>query len=399
MKIAVLHNSISPAERPEDLDVLVQRDAVMQALTGLGHQATSLSATLDLELLRSNLMDHSPDVVFNLVEALGGTDRLMALVPLLLDASGLKYTGCPAESILASGNKISAKQRMRSLGLPTADWYLADSPPSCAAQFIPGPYILKPIFEHASHGIHDASIVEAKDLQQLLQAVASLSNTLGTPHFAEQYIHGREFNLSLLSAGQVPAVLPHAEILFVDYPEGKPHIVGYEAKWQPESFEYFNTPRRFDFPAADEPLLNRLAALSLQCWNAFACCGYARVDFRVSAEGHPLVLEVNANPCLAPDAGFAAALERAGTPYATAIEGIVDVAVLLACSKNFPRSGPIFLLKTPSRQQFRQNSCAVAVTLRFHPQPVYDCQPRIAQGCIFGQDNMLTKLQSGTSTS
>ncbi len=42
--------------------------------------------------------------------------------------------------------------------------------------------------------------------------------------------------------------------------------------------------------------------------------------------GRPLILEVNANPCLAPDAGFAAALVRADIPFTTAVERILAAA-------------------------------------------------------------------------
>ena len=66
-------------------------------------------------------------------------------------------------------------------------------------------------------------------------------------------------------------------------------------------------------------LAARAQRLALACWQLFALDGYARVDFRVDGSGMLFVLEINANPCLSPDAGFAAALEQAGIGYAEAI--------------------------------------------------------------------------------
>ena len=63
--------------------------------------------------------------------------------------------------------------------------------------------------------------------------------------------------------------------------------------------------------------------LARACWDLFALDGYARVDFRVDASGLPFVLEINANPCLSPDAGFAAALARAGIGYGDAIGWLI----------------------------------------------------------------------------
>ena len=87
-----------------------------------------------------------------------------------------------------------------------------------------------------------------------------------------------------------------------------------------------HTPRRFDFAAADLPLLTRLKDIARNCWRAFGLRGYVRVDFRIDATGRPFVLELNANPCLSPDAGFAAALSRAGIPFVAAIGRIVREA-------------------------------------------------------------------------
>ncbi len=149
------------------------------------------------------------------------------------------------------------------------------------------------------------------------------------PCFAEQFITGREFNLSVLAGPNGPQVLSPAEIDFSAFPPGKPRIVGHKAKWQADSFEFNNTPRRFDFAPADAPLLDELHRLAANCWMLFDLHGWVRVDFRVDAQGQPWILEINANPCLSPDAGFAAALEREGVPFDQAMRQIVADALHL----------------------------------------------------------------------
>ena len=71
-------------------------------------------------------------------------------------------------------------------------------------------------------------------------------------------------------------------------------------------------------------LLEELKALSYLCWRAFELRGYARVDFRVDENNKPYVLEVNANPCISPDAGFIAAAEHAGMSYREVIKRIIS---------------------------------------------------------------------------
>ena len=67
--------------------------------------------------------------------------------------------------------------------------------------------------------------------------------------------------------------------------------------------------------------------LALECWRLFGLQGYVRVDFRVDQAGQPWILEINTNPCLSPDAGYAAALAEAGLDYDDAIRRIVERAV------------------------------------------------------------------------
>jgi D-alanine-D-alanine ligase len=66
--------------------------------------------------------------------------------------------------------------------------------------------------------------------------------------------------------------------------------------------------------------------MAIRCWKHFGLAGYARVDFRVDEAGTPFVLEINTNPCIAPDAGFAAALSRAGISFEDAVQAILSNA-------------------------------------------------------------------------
>ena len=81
-----------------------------------------------------------------------------------------------------------------------------------------------------------------------------------------------------------------------------------------------------DFCPEDSFLLSQLQDIAKNCWHLFGLRGYARVDFRVDKDGNPWVLEINANPCLSLEAGFAAAIELAGVKYHKAIEYIVNDA-------------------------------------------------------------------------
>ena len=47
------------------------------------------------------------------------------------------------------------------------------------------------------------------------------------------------------------------------------------------------------------------------------------MDFRVDENGNPWVLEVNTNPCIAPDSGFVAAANQADLTFKQIIERII----------------------------------------------------------------------------
>ncbi len=313
--LPVLHGAA--ADRPDEADTIATAKAVAAALQRLGYHSKVIRVGLDLGQL-SGLSARRPVLLFNLVEALDGDSALAHMVPATLDHFGLGYTGNGVEAHHLTLTKPAAKRAMAAAGLPTPTWSLDGS------GFARGEkVIVKSQTEHASLGIDADSVVSAENAQR---EILAREQRFGGAFFAEAFIEGREFNLSLLETAEGVRVLPHAEILFVDFPEGQPRIVDYDAKWNPHAAAYVNTPRSFDFPAHDLALHDELQQLALAAWELFGLSGYARVDFRVDAQDCPSILEVNLNPCLAPDAGFMAAAERAGLDYDSVIAAIVDAA-------------------------------------------------------------------------
>jgi len=327
MRVVIVHDRIAEtaAATADQMDVLEQAKAVGRALGDLGHESMCLALSMDMNALARDLRRLKPDLVFNLVESVEGHGRLLHLAPALLELLGIRYTGSSADTLYMTSNKLITKRILAGAGIPTPPgsltngWHPGSTPPK-------GHYIIKSTWEHASIGLDGDSVIRIENPQQLFSEIERRKDMLGGACFAERYIEGREFNLSLLTSEKGPEVLPPAEIRFQSYPPGKWKIIDYKAKWDHASFEYDHTKRRFEFPERDQPLLSRLGVMAKTCWDLFGIRGYARVDFRVDRDNRPWVLEINANPCLAPDAGFAAALRRGGLDFNQAIERIIREA-------------------------------------------------------------------------
>ena len=320
-KVAILHNAVTHASSPDERDVLDQVTAVSQALTVLGVENLAIPFSLAVSKTRSALKRAAPSSVFNLVESVDGDGRLLPLAPALLDSWGFPYTGSSREALFLTTQKILAKSWLRKNGIPTPDW----------TSLSPGPldsfdgsdrWIVKAVWEHASIGLDDGSLLKDPKREDLDALLHLKEERFKTPFFAERFVQGREFNVSLLCG----EVLPIPEMVF-RFPEGMARIVDYRAKWDEGSFAYKNTERSFASPPQDRTLKEEISRLARLCWEIFGLKGYARVDFRTDQDGRPWVLEVNANPCLSPDGGFAAALKEAGIPFFEAVRRILPDAL------------------------------------------------------------------------
>ncbi|MBN2280663.1 MAG: ATP-grasp domain-containing protein [Candidatus Marinimicrobia bacterium] len=314
-KIIILHNKIQN-NTEDEIDVLAQRDLVQAVCQKLGHEVSSASVGDDIYTDLKKIQSQSPDIIFNLVESGWGKGELLYVAPALLNALKIPYTGVPLDALFLTTNKVLAKKMMRLHHIPTADFYAIGEINRLTPEKT---YIVKPIWEEASVGIDTDSVFTLKETSK----VEKLKKLSSSHYFIEEYIEGREFNISLLATENGHEVLPPAEMIFSSYFDDKPKVVGYKAKWDETSEEYKQTNRRFG-TLDDNGLLKNMILQSCDlCWNSFNLHGYVRVDLRVDDNNQPYILEINGNPCISNDSGFVAALNEAGYHHEYMIKQIL----------------------------------------------------------------------------
>lgn len=301
------------------LDQVVAVETALQEL-GVDCRRAPVRTLADLP----GVLERSPQpLVFNLVETLQGSAPTGNRVPSVVRAFGKACTGNDSSCLDLTLDKARAKAVLREFGLPVPAGCVVPSGQAPTAAALPGgPLIVKPVASDASEGIEAASVFANGFCPALLDRVRELHARFGQAVLVEQLVGSRELNVALFAAEDGVRVLPVAEIDFTDFPADKPRIVDYAAKWLPDSFESIHTPRRLPAPISAETA-RRVQEMAQQAWLAVGCQGYARVDFRLGADGSLHVLEVNANPDIAEDAGFAAALGAAGIPYADFVRALL----------------------------------------------------------------------------
>ncbi|HUG38929.1 MAG TPA: hypothetical protein VMM12_00505 [Longimicrobiales bacterium] len=297
MRIAVAYDrAADEGGTPDTVAVLEAVHATVNALSRADHAAFPIAASAPLERFFARLT--GVDVVFNLVESLGGRAADEPRVAALMELTGKPVTGAPSETLALCRRKDRVNTLLAAAAVPIPAWTLAR--PGDAPAWDAFPAIVKPAGEDGSVGIHEQSIVE-----DALELRAALARSPGDA-ILQRFVGGRELNVGIL--GDV--VLPVAEIEF----SGAQRLVTYAAKWEAGSAADLGTrpvcPARIPEAMADEA-----RDIARRAWAALAGRGYGRVDLRADEDGHLHLLEVNPNPDLAPDAGLARMAAAAGCTY------------------------------------------------------------------------------------
>ncbi len=274
MTVAVLYGGIS-AEREVSLSSGTQ---VVAALRGAGFAVRPIEAGADLAAVITAL-NPRPDVVFNALHGRFGED---GTIQGMLDWMGLPYTHSPARASALAMDKASARAVFLEAGLPVAPGRVISVASLAEADPLPRPYVVKPIAEGSSVGVH---ILREGDNRR---AEIASGWSHGPTALVEEFIPGRELTVGVLADRALTVTEINPAHAFYDY----------ESK-------YAAGGSRHALPA---PIPEAVAALACQvavaAHQALGCRGATRADFRYddtfSEPGRLILLEVNTQPGLTP---------------------------------------------------------------------------------------------------
>lgn len=331
------HNPLHPyAPDVERLKQSSDAFPIAEALTRAGHPATPLALGPEaLDSLQA-LARERPPLVFNLCDTLGGEGAPALLVPTVLDALGIPYTGADARGLALTKSKHALKALLTSEGVPTPRFQCihdAADAEDFSLELEP-PVVLKPCGEHASIGLEAASV--AWNDAEVRARARHLLGRFGGPVLVEEYVGGREFYVSV--AGAPLRALPVMEQTFGDLPEGYLRMRTFDAKWFTEPGLSGDAPLLEKDARWRQPVPTRQPASRWRrretveelCVRAFELAGgrdWGRVEFRVDAGGVPLLIDITPNSYLAPSAPCVLAAREAGLTYEAFLTLIVEGAL------------------------------------------------------------------------
>lgn len=299
---------------------------IAHALRQCGHKVKLLGAHDDPMEVMHHLREEPVDMVWNASEGFGTIDSLDFLLPALLDAEGVPYTGASPQCLMVTRNKAMTKKVLghHDLEVPRFLTYrLHESVGKDDELFFPA--IVKPMRLDASEGISKASVVYDRD--SLIERVAFVHQRLHDAAIVEDYIDGRELYVSVIGNGDDLQILPTVELLF-DPDKSRPEdrIATKKKKWRDQYGKRPKVRQVFARPLS-KLARERIERTVTTGFRALWLRDFARFDLRLDADDRVWVLEANANPYPSKGHEIANAAKKAGMDYPEFIETILKIAV------------------------------------------------------------------------
>jgi D-alanine-D-alanine ligase len=277
----------------------------------------------DLTPIRQALQEFEPTIAFNLLESFDDVVVFDQNVVSYLELLRVPYTGCNPRGLTLARDKALARKLLAYHRISAPDFMVV---PLKRKPILPKrlsyPLIVKSLTYEASAGISQASVVT--NGEQLARRVRFIHETFLTPAIVERFIDGRELYVGVLGNHRL-RVFPVWEMSFEKMQGESWRIATERVKW---NVSYQNR-HGIETAEADLPeeVATKIQHLAKRTYRALELSGYARIDFRLDANGLPSVIEANPNPQLAKQEDFAQSAAKAGLAYPLLLERIMALGV------------------------------------------------------------------------
>jgi D-alanine-D-alanine ligase len=329
LKVLVLmHEDLVP---PDDITGMSDKQLadfrtewdVIKGLEELGHEVHRLGVGSDLGPIRRAFAELEPDIAFNLLVHFHGVAVYDQHVVSYLELLRKRYTGCNPTGLLLARDKAISKQllafhRIRVPRFAVFPFGRKSKKPRKLGY----PLVVKSLYEEASLGISQASLVTSDE--KLVERVAFMHETFGVDVIAEEYIEGRELYVGVVGNRRLHA-FPVWEMMLDQLPENAPRIATRKVKWDLA----YQKKYHIDTAAAELPpgTAEHINKLCTNIYRVLKMSGYARIDLRLAADGKVYVLEANPNPDLQRAEDFAQSALAEGVEYPVLIQRIVNLGL------------------------------------------------------------------------
>jgi D-alanine-D-alanine ligase len=319
----------SPDDEFAEWDDAETVDAVEHALSALG-EVVRLEATMDFP---ERLREARPDIVFNMVEGLGGANR-EALVPAICEFYGIPYSGSDPFTLALCLDKARTKEVLSYHGIPTAAFQVVTRADDLAGatrlRRLRFPLFAKPLHEGSSKGITERNFCRTP--AELDAQVRFLLDKYAQPVLIEEYLPGDEFTCAVLGNGGNAQVLPIVGLNFRALPDRALPIYGFEAKWLWDRPE--NPLPIFACPAPiDDALRFEIERVTLAAYRVLGCRDWSRVDVRLDGDGVPCVVEVNPLPGILPNPADNSCFPKAARAAGMSYDELIQTCLMLAAQR------------------------------------------------------------------
>ena len=289
--------------------------AVHRALLRRGYKAVAIDVDASVH---QQLRTKKVEIVFLALHGPGGED---GTIQGLLEIIGMPYTGSGVRASAIAMHKVTAKALLDCHGIPVPPGTVVQAgrhgkgqshrrgPATGPPAGLRWPVVVKPAAQGSTIGV---TIVHRPSEWR---AALRRAHEYDQEAVVESYIPGREIAVSVLGGTPLPRALPAIEIVA---PAG---FYDYAAK-------YVKGRTRYLCPAPlPDSVTKRVRDLAIRTYQIVGCEGAARVDFRVTRQGRPYVLEINTVPGMTETSLLPMAAAKAGIDYDSLTERILQSAL------------------------------------------------------------------------